>query len=195
MSPKIEAKTILAQRALRQRQIIDAAMSLALSGGAPAVTVSAVALKAGISRSSIYEYFSSSADLIADLVVEEMTHYRDRLQAAVVDELDPYRSIELWIAEALKYVADGRHILIKSLNSASTPEYRREEIIHGHRALMSTIMNPLRSLGFTDPMVALHFLQSTIDAASIRIDSGNEPELEIQNAQRYALAGLRALLD
>jgi len=31
------------------------------------------------------------------------------------------------------------------------------------------------------------------DAASIRIDAGNDAELEIQRASKFALAGLRAL--
>ena len=43
MSPKIAEATIGEQRAMRQRQIIDAAMSLALESGAPSVTVAAVA--------------------------------------------------------------------------------------------------------------------------------------------------------
>jgi AcrR family transcriptional regulator len=49
-------------------------MSLALESGAPSVTVAAVAKRAGISRSLVYEYFSSSADLIADLVLEELEY-------------------------------------------------------------------------------------------------------------------------
>jgi AcrR family transcriptional regulator len=193
MSPKIAEATIGEQRAMRQKQIIDAAMSLALEAGAPSVTVTAVAKRAGISRSLVYEYFSSSADLIADLVLEELEYYRVRLMTAVHGVENPYIYIELWIAEALQYVADGRHLLVKSLNSVAAPDFRKEEIIQGHRNMMATIINPLRMIDIKDLGLAISYLQSTIDAAAKRIDSGNEAALEIQNAQTFAIAGLRAL--
>ena len=193
MSPKIAEATIGEQRAMRQRQIIDAAMSLALESGAPAVTVAAVAKRAGISRSLVYEYFSSSADLIADLVLEELEYYKQRLMTAVDGVEDPYHYIELWISEALQYVADGRHMLVKSLNSVAAPEFRKAEISQGHRNMMATIIDPLKSIAGTDAGIALSYLQSAIDAAAKRIDAGNEAALEIRHAQMFAMAGLRAL--
>lgn len=193
MSPRIVEATIGEQRAMRQKQIIDAAMSLALESGAPSITVAAVAKRAGISRSLVYEYFSSSADLITDLVLEELDYYKERLTNAVQGVKDPYTYIELWIAEALQYVADGRHLLVKSLNSVAAPDFRKEEISQGHRNLMATIVGPLRMIEIADLGLAVSYLQSAIDAAAKRIDAGNEAAPEIQNAQLFAIAGLRAL--
>jgi len=193
MSPKIAEATIGEQRAMRQKQIIDAAMSLALESGAPSVTVTAVAKRAGISRSLVYEYFSSSADLIADLVLEELHYYKERLTTAVYGVEDPYAYIELWIAEALQYVADGRHLLVKSLNSVAAPDFRKDEIAQGHRNMMATIINPLKMIEVEDLGLAISYLQSAIDVAAKRIDAGNEAAPEIQNAQLFAIAGLRAL--
>lgn len=193
MSPKIAEATIVEQRAMRQKQIIDAAMSLALDSGAPSVTVAAVAKRAGISRSLVYEYFSSSADLIADLVLEELEYYRQRLMNAVHGIENPYLYIELWISEALQYVADGRHILVKSLNTVAALNFRREEIAQGHRNMMATIIDPLKKIDIEDLALAISYLQSTIDAAAMRIDAGNAAAPEIQNAQLFAIAGLRAL--
>ena len=61
--PKIVAPTIGEHRELRRTQLINAAMELALTEGARAVTVSAVAAKAGLARTSIYEYFASSRNI------------------------------------------------------------------------------------------------------------------------------------
>jgi AcrR family transcriptional regulator len=193
MSPKIQAATVVEQRQMRQRQLIDAALSIALESGAANITVAAVAKRAGLARSSMYEYFSSSADLIADLVIEELALYQKRLAHAVKGTEDPYQHIELWIAAALQYVVDGRHLLIKSLNAAAIPEFRRDEISQGHRNLMTTISAPLQKIGLTDIRGAMSYLQNTIEAASVRIESGSDSELEIRNAQVYAIAGLRAL--
>jgi AcrR family transcriptional regulator len=193
MSPKIQAATVVEQRQMRQRQLIDAALSIALESGAANITVAAVAKRAGLARSSMYEYFSSSADLIADLVIEELALYQKRLAQAVKGTEDPYQHIELWIAEALQYVVDGRHMLIKSLNAAAIPDFRRDEISQGHRNLMITISAPLQEIGLTDIRGAMSYLQNTIEAASVRIESGSDSELEIRSAQIYAIAGLRAL--
>jgi AcrR family transcriptional regulator len=193
MSPKIQAATVVEQRQMRQRQLIDAALSIALESGAANITVAAVAKRAGLARSSVYEYFSSSADLIADLVIEELALYQKRLAQAVKGTEDPYQHIELWIAEALQYVVDGRHMLIKSLNAAAIPDFRRDEISQGHRNLMTTISAPLQEIGLTDIRGAMSYLQNTIEGASVRIESGSDSELEIRSAQIYAIAGLRAL--
>ena len=77
--PKIQAATIGENREMRRQQLMSAALELAMSKGAGAITVAAVAQKAGLARSSIYEYFSSSADLVADLVIEELDYYTVRL--------------------------------------------------------------------------------------------------------------------
>ena len=194
MSPRIQEATIREQRQMRQRQLMDAALSLAMEDGVDSVTVSAVAKRAGLARSSIYEYFASSADLIADLVMEEMAYYNKRLLKAVENVEDPFEYIKLWIEEALQYVVDGRHLLVKSLNTVTTPNYSKSDIAQGHRDLMGTIIKPLNEIGLSDVRLGLSYVQATIDVASVRIESGNEAALEIEYAQRYAISGLRALL-
>jgi len=191
--PKISAPSIHEHRELRRQQLINAALELAVDGGAGAITVAAVAKKAGLARSSIYEYFASSADLIADLILEELDYYSKRLTHAIVDVNDPFEKIEHWIAEGLRYVGDGRHMLVKSLNTINTPATRKEEISLGHRKLIAPLRQALAETGIKDPAAAAAFLSSVTDAASIRIDAGNDAELEIQSAITFALAGLRAL--
>jgi AcrR family transcriptional regulator len=170
-------------------------MQLALEGGAASITVSAVAHRAGLSRSSFYEYFSSSADLIADLVLEEFNIYRERLATAVASAENPNQHIELWIDEALRYVVDGRHLLVKSLNSISLPDFRKQEIALGHRGLMATIVDELHEIGVQDIQAALTYVQNSLDTAATRIEAGNNAEQEIKIAQRYVAAGLSALAD
>lgn len=193
MVPKIQAKSLIENREIRRQQLVNAALSLALESGVEAVTITAVAKRAGLSRPAVYEYFSSSADLITDLIVEEMDYYCKRLTSAITNADDPFEKLELWIREALLYIADGRHLLAKSLSAITPPEFRQEEVAMGHRKLMTTFIAPLEEIGFENPRAAAALLQSIIDATAIRIDSGNPVESEIQQALTFALAGLRAL--
>jgi len=178
---------------MRRQQLIGAALELAMDQGAQAVTVAAVAQKAGLARSSIYEYFASSADLIADLVIEELEYYEKRLAEAIKDATDPFEKLELWIAEGLRYVQDGRHMLVKSLNTVATPDFRKDEITLGHRKLIAPLREALSATGIKDLAGAGSFISSVTDAASVRIEAGNDAELEIRNATIFAIAGLRAL--
>ena len=101
--------------------------------------------------------------------------------------------ISLWIEEGLRYVVDGRHMLVKSLNTVTPPEFRKEEIAMGHRNLLAPLRKALEETGISDIRGASAFLSSVTDAASVRIESGNDAELEIRNATTFAIAGLRAL--
>ena len=192
--PKISTNSVVEHRELRRQQLMDSAISLAMSDGAQAITVSAVAAKAGLARSSVYEYFHSSSDLIAELILDELDYYSNRLAKAIEGVSDPFEQIEKWIAEGLQYVADGRHMLVKSLNTIDTPITRKEEISLGHRRLMTPLRDALIATKVKDPKMAGGFLQSITDAASIRIDAGSDPQEEIKSATAFALAGLRALV-
>jgi AcrR family transcriptional regulator len=74
--PRIHTENLSTHRDWRRTQLIQAAASIALESGGSAVTVAAVAARAGLSRTSVYEYFGSSAELAADLVIEEIQLYR-----------------------------------------------------------------------------------------------------------------------
>ena len=191
--PKISAPTLVMHREVRRQELIAAALELAMEEGATGVTVSAVAKKAGLARTSIYEYFASSADLIADLILEELDYYALRLAEAIDQSAEPYEQIAQWIAEGLRYVADGRHMLVKSLNTVSTPDSRKSDIALGHRKMMAPLQIALIATGIKNIQGAASYLQSITDAASIRIDAGHDATQEIEQATKFAVAGLRAL--
>ena len=124
-----------------------------------------------------------------------MAYYNKRLLKAVDNVQDSFEYISLWIEEALQYVVDGRHLLVKSLNTVTTPNYRKSDIAQGHKDLMGTIIKPLSEIGLPDVRLGLAHVQATIDVASVRLESGNEAAPEIAYAQKYAIAGLRALIN
>lgn len=95
--PRIKTDSIAAHRDWRRNQLIEAAAAIALESGGEAVTVAAVAQRAGLSRTSVYEYFASSADLVADLVIDELENFAHNLKDAVSKESDPYQGIAAWI--------------------------------------------------------------------------------------------------
>jgi AcrR family transcriptional regulator len=188
--PKIQTETLAQHRDWRRNQLIEAAASIALESGGAAISVAAVAQRAGLSRTSVYEYFGSSADLVADLVLEELHNFAQYLEEAVAETEQPIDSISAWIKSALVYIADGRHLLAKALNSTSLPQERSAAIGAAHRALLAPLVAGLTAMGVHDTHRALLFIQAITDAATKRIESGHDAEGEIAYATSFCINGL-----
>jgi AcrR family transcriptional regulator len=191
--PKIETETLSQHRDWRRSQLIDAAAAIALESGGGAVTVAAVAARAGLSRTSVYEYFASSADLAADLVIEELNSFAQELKEISAAGQTPTEAIDLWIEGSLQYIADGRHLLAKALNAIDLPRNRGAAIGMAHKALLAPLRSKLEELGISDINFALTLIQSTTDGASRRIESGDDAELVIKTTREFCIAGLTAL--
>jgi AcrR family transcriptional regulator len=191
--PRIETETLAQHRDWRRNQLIEAAAGIALESGGSAVTVAAVAQRAGLSRTSVYEYFGSSADLIADLVLEELNNFALYLRDAVSDTEQPIESIAAWIQSALTYIADGRHLLAKALNATSLPQERTAAIGAAHRALLAPLVTGLTAMGVKDNQRALLFIQAITDASTKRIEGGHDAEAEIKSATAFCIAGLASI--
>ena len=156
--------------------------------------MAAVAERAGLSRTSIYEYFGSSAELVADLLVDEMQTFTQLLTNAVVSATGPEDAIEKWIAASLTYIADGSHLLAKSLNATELPREKSQHIGAAHRAMLAPLVKSLQELGVTDCTQALAFLQAATDVATKRIESGGDAALEIKQTTAFCIAGIKALI-
>ena len=191
--PKIETQTLSQHRDWRRSQLIDAAAAIALESGGEAVTVAAVAARAGLSRTSVYEYFASSADLAADLIIDELNSFAQELKDISEAGETPVKAIDLWIEGSLQYIADGRHLLAKALNAIDLPRNRSAAIGAAHGALLAPLRSKLEELGISDINFALTLIQSTTDGASRRIESGDDAELVISSTREFCIAGLTAL--
>ena len=191
--PRIETQTLAEHRDWRRNQLIEAAASIALESGGSAVTVAAVAQRAGLSRTSVYEYFGSSADLAAYLVLEELKNFAQYLEEAVALTEEPIESLAAWIESALTYIADGRHLLAKALNASTLPQERAAAIGAAHRALLAPLVAGLTAMGITDTQRALLFIQAITDASTKRIEGGYDAEAEIKSATAFCIAGLSSI--
>lgn len=191
--PRIETQTLAQHRDWRRHQLIDAAASIAMESGGGAITVAAVAQRAGMSRTSVYEYFASSADLVADLIIEELNSFAKILESAVGECTNPCHCIEFWIDGALRYIADGRHLLAKALNATALPQDRAAQIGAAHRALLAPLTTGLINLGVKDIAQALAYIQATTDVATKRIEAGHDADAEIKSATTFCINGLATL--
>jgi AcrR family transcriptional regulator len=191
--PKIETNTIAEQREWRRRSLIEAAAELAIESSGRVVTISAVARRAGVSRTAIYEYFASSSDLIAEIIMTELAEYAKTLNSSCQQHFSPEAKIEAWVRTSLEYISDGRHLLAKSINATSLPESREQEVALAHRQLVAPLHDSLKKLGLRDVTLAVELIRKATDVAATRIESGAPATEEINDCLTFVMAGLTAL--
>ena len=191
--PKITASTLVEQRAWRRSQLLDAASGLALENGPTSVTVSAVAARAGLSRTSFYEYFSSSSEIVAELITDELNNFTNYLTEKVATASTPEEAITSWIEGSLEYVADGRHLLARALSTLELSAERSTQIGIAHRKMLAPLSAPLTQLGIRDVRQALALIHASTESATRRIEAGMDSASEIESTRNFIVAGLKAL--
>lgn len=185
--PRIAAPTVAEHRERRRDALIEAATTVLRESGT--VTMSAVAERTGLSRSAVYEYYTSAADLIADVVVDELTAWIDHLADAVAGIDEPRARLEAWIRESLAYVADGRHALVRAAGDASLPPVRRAQVQSLHRELAAPVHGALRDLGVADADRIASYIWGVVESATRHIEAGRPANDEVDAAIAFALAG------
>ena len=80
--PYRRTDNVVRRLAAREQVILTAATELAAEGGMAAVQIAAVAARAGIAAGTVYRYFPSKTDLIAELVAAVAGSELDAMKAA-----------------------------------------------------------------------------------------------------------------
>ncbi|HUW78286.1 MAG TPA: TetR/AcrR family transcriptional regulator [Candidatus Nanopelagicaceae bacterium] len=191
--PKIQANTLAEHRSMRREALLEAAISIALESGGDSVTMAEVAKRAGLSRSSVYEYFESSADLIADVILDELDIWARTLLQAVQSETDPALRIVAWIDCAFGYISAGQHRLARSLGAVSLPASRVPAVRQAHMRLVQPLIDALKGASVPEPTACAMYVNGAIDAATRRIDAGCDAELEIATTRVFVLSGIHGL--
>lgn len=110
------AKFAERQPTKKEQEVLDVASDYFLSHGYKGTSINAMARDSGISKESIYRYFSSKKELFEAVVAKELTEYKDKLQFLNFE----YDSIAM--DEALKRAAES---IIAAVTADMTLALRR----------------------------------------------------------------------
>lgn len=186
--PKISAPTVAEHREQRRSALLTAAASLMAKGST--FTVAEVASEVGLSRSAVYEYYRSAADLIADVVVDELAEWADVLHSAVADAAAD-QAVEAWVRAVLQYVVDGRHALIRSASTVDLPATRRAQVQSMHRELILPLQSALEASHVPEAARTARYVWGVVEAAIGRIEMQRvEPTAEVTAVLAFVRKGL-----
>ncbi len=132
----LSARRLTPLQSSRLERLRDAARSLAAEGGYSAVTMRAVAERAGVGLATVYRYFSSKDHLIADVHAQKSMDVIDELQRTPPRGRTPARRVATVFrrmltatAEDLQLAAAGVAAITSSDPIASSPEFWNQMVM------------------------------------------------------------------
>ncbi|KQY44369.1 TetR/AcrR family transcriptional regulator [Cellulomonas sp. Root137] len=174
--PRIDAPTVAEHRAGRERALIAAAHTLLMAEPDRIPTLAEVGELTGLSRSSVYQYYTSREDLLSAVVSEAFPRWQERLDTAIAAAADPRGRILAFVRANLELVADGEHALARTLALVAPSEDLARRSREFHDRLLVPIVEALTELGVPDPETTSELVNALVHAASRRVEQNGDLE-------------------
>jgi AcrR family transcriptional regulator len=174
--PRIDAPTVLQHRAAREQALLEAARGLLTAEPDRVPSLAEVGALAGLSRSSVYQYYASREDLLAAVVADSFPRWQQRLDAAVASADGPRARVLAFLRANLELVADGEHALARTLAVAAPSEELARRSREFHDRLMLPVVDALVELGAPDPATTTELVNALVHAASRRVEQDGDLE-------------------
>jgi AcrR family transcriptional regulator len=108
--PYRRTENVVRRLAEREQTILDAATAMAAEGGMAAVQIADVAARAGIAAGTVYRYFPSKTDLIAELVAAVAGRELGAMKAAADAAPGPLSALAACIATFAARALNARRL-------------------------------------------------------------------------------------
>ena len=183
----------------RRQQILDESARLFAERGYHPPSVAEIVESLGVGKGVFYWYFESKEDLFLEILASSSQDLRRLQQAAIGDEPDPLRRIEVGIRASLQWFRDNRHLF--NLSQFAATEERFAAILRQNDAVaIDDITRHLKeamadgSIPDQDPTMLAHALVgATRHLARTYLYHGDDPvELVAEVAVRFVMGGLTA---
>ena len=171
--PKIAAPTVAEHRAAQLRTLLDAARDLIREDGS-GLTLAAVAARAGLARSSVYQYFRSREELLDAVVADVVPRWSARITAAVATAASPEDAIVAYARENLLLVAEGEHAVVAALRAEAGREALARQSAAMHATILVPLVEALEQLGVPDAARSAELVNAVVLAAARQVEAGED---------------------
>lgn len=189
--PRITAATVAEHRVLQRRAVLDAARALlAETGQAP--SLAEVGRRAGLARSSVYEYARSREDLMAAVVRDVFPSWAERIRAAIDAAPTPGEKVWAYTTSNVAFFAGSEQHVARALGGVVDPAVLQGPMQEFHRALQEPLREALRDHGEPDVEATADLVDAMLLSATQDIRARQRASSPAEVAA--ALAPLRRIL-
>lgn len=189
--PRIQAPTVAEHRRRQERALLDAARALlAETGDAP--TLGDVGARAGLARSSVYEYFTSRDDLLVAVVADVFPDWAGQVHARMAAAGTPGERVWSYVGANVDLFASSEQAVARALTSVVEPQLLKAPMEAFHAELQAPLIAALSDLGEPRPRQVAELIGSLVVQVSRTFDDQGSDDVR---TDRYAaLDLLRRLL-
>lgn len=187
--PRISAATVAEHRAAQWAALLGAAGALIHEQGIDAVTPRAVGERAGLARSSVYEYFASRDDILVAVAIDAIESWDTEIEARLAGCSGTER-LSKFVHETMRMAAEGHHDIATRLAQAQLSPSNRDDLVRLHRQLMRPVELVLSDLGVDEPAIVGALTQSLLNGGVQLVEHGADPEGVSEHIVRMLSAAL-----
>jgi len=173
--PRISAPTVAEHRIVQRAALLSAVKEILLSSGADAVTARSAAERAGLARSSFYEYFPSRDEAIVAVAIEAFREWGAEIEQAL-QEVEPAEKLGAYITTNLMMAADGKHRIASILQKIELTPERHEDIIALHDTLVGPLIQIVRELDSSRPVIDISLVRGLLNAGMQLVEQGSDAD-------------------
>ena len=133
----------------RRAQLLEVAADIVSGGGARALTMDAVAVKAGVHRPVVYRHFENAGAMLDAVVEGELRSLAQATDDAVAGLVGLETRLRAAVAAWMDSFAKAAPLLSVALVQAPSTEPLRKRRRHQNRASMAFLVDELRADGLT----------------------------------------------
>ena len=127
---------------------------------------------AGLARPSVYQYFSSGADILAAVIEEAFPRANETLRVALESADGPAEQLDTYVRVSLRLAAECAHRPAAALAAAQLPVGCMARLRELHHEQAAPFLRALEDLRTPDLQLTAQLLGGLLEAAMGAIESG-----------------------
>jgi len=170
--PKITAPTVAEHRASQRAALLRAGEAVLLESGIPGVNPRSVCERAGLTRSSFYDYFATKDDLLVAIAIDAIERWDAEIEHALAGADPGLPELRRFVDATMEMTAQGRHAIAGALREADLSPSRLEDLMVLHDALMRPLLRVLADLGLGESRSMAFLIQGVLGAGIQLVSHG-----------------------
>ena len=165
-------------RAVREQQMLDAAVQMFSVNGYHETSMDAIAAQARISKPMLYLYYGSKEELFAACLSRELSRFIDAVRADIDLKLSPRELLRRTIVSVLQYIDANRASWIVLYTQATSSQAFAHTVREGRERIIDMVARLLES-GTRDPQPESDFHMMSValvgagEAVAARVSVGD----------------------
>lgn len=172
--PRISAPTVAEHRERQRRAILDGARAI-LAETREAPSLAAVGERAGLARSSVYQYFGSRDDLLAAVVADVFPDWAGQIRTQVESASTPGERVWAYVRANVAFFVGSENAVAHALTVVVDPQVLRGPMEAFHDALQAPLIAALTDMGEPRVVEMAALIDGMVIQASRSLEHGGPP--------------------